>query len=131
MTTATHNYGWLMPDPGGGSANTWGNTLNGTTQAIDTKVQSINNQVLPNTLSVSRGPDGGAAGAINFNNNGNTQARWVLGETSEAEGAGNAGSNFALNAFDNTGAFLSTVFEVDYARPGCFVCANRVDWRGP
>ena len=34
MTTATHNYGWLMPDPGG-SANTWGNTLNGTTQAID------------------------------------------------------------------------------------------------
>jgi Chaperone of endosialidase len=42
MTTATHNYGWLMPDPGG-SANTWGNTLNGTTQAIDAQVWSITN----------------------------------------------------------------------------------------
>ena len=42
MTTATHNYGWLMPDPGG-SANTWGNTLNGTTQAIDAALWSITN----------------------------------------------------------------------------------------
>ena len=37
MTTATHNYGWLMPDPGG-SANTWGNALNGATQAIDSQL---------------------------------------------------------------------------------------------
>ena len=74
MTTATHNYGWLMPDPGG-SANTWGNTLNGTTQAIDAQVQRINNQVGPSTLSTSRGPDGGAYGAVEFWNNGTTQAR--------------------------------------------------------
>ena len=37
MTTATANYAWQMPDPGG-SANTWGNTLNATTQAIDAQV---------------------------------------------------------------------------------------------
>ena len=37
MTTATAHYGWQMPDPGG-SANTWGNTLNATTQAIDQQV---------------------------------------------------------------------------------------------
>ena len=35
--TTTANYGWQMPDPGG-SANTWGNTLNATTQAIDQQV---------------------------------------------------------------------------------------------
>jgi len=37
MTTTTAKYGWQMPDPGG-SANTWGNTLNATTQAIDQQV---------------------------------------------------------------------------------------------
>ena len=42
MTTATNNYGWLMPDPGG-SANTWGNVLNGATQAIDAALWSITN----------------------------------------------------------------------------------------
>jgi hypothetical protein len=35
--TTTVNFGWTMPDPGG-SANTWGNTLNKTTQAIDAQV---------------------------------------------------------------------------------------------
>ena len=35
--TTTANYAWQMPDPGG-SPNTWGNTLNGTTQAIDAQV---------------------------------------------------------------------------------------------
>jgi microcystin-dependent protein len=37
--TTTANYGWQMPDPGG-SANTWGNTLNATTQAIDAQVHT-------------------------------------------------------------------------------------------
>ena len=111
MTTATHNYGWLMPDPGG-SANTWGNTLNGTTQAIDAKVQSINYQVLPNTLGVARGPDGGAYGAINFNNYGSTQVRWQMGESSETESGSNAGTNFVLYAYNDAGAYLGTAFEV-------------------
>jgi microcystin-dependent protein len=37
MTTTTSNYTWQMPDPGA-SANTWGTTLNATTQAIDAQV---------------------------------------------------------------------------------------------
>jgi microcystin-dependent protein len=37
MTTTTAKYSWQMPDPGG-SPNTWGNTLNATTQAIDQQV---------------------------------------------------------------------------------------------
>ena len=111
MTTATHNYGWLMPDPGG-SANTWGTTLNGATQAIDAALWSINTQVTLNILAVARGSDGGPYGQIEFLNNGSTQERWVLGETSEAEGAGNTGTNFLLNAYDNSGAVLGNVFEV-------------------
>ena len=35
--TTTLNYGWTMPDPGA-SANTWGATLNATTQKIDAQV---------------------------------------------------------------------------------------------
>lgn len=35
--TTTPNYGWTMPDPGA-SANTWGATLNATTQKIDAQV---------------------------------------------------------------------------------------------
>lgn len=36
--TTTLNYGWTMPDPGA-SANTWGSTLNATTQKIDAQVK--------------------------------------------------------------------------------------------
>ena len=36
--TTTVNYGWTMPDPGA-SANTWGATLNATTQKIDAQVK--------------------------------------------------------------------------------------------
>jgi microcystin-dependent protein len=35
--TTTINYGWTMPDPGA-SANTWGATLNATTQKVDNQV---------------------------------------------------------------------------------------------
>jgi microcystin-dependent protein len=35
--TTTTNFGWTMPDPGA-SANTWGATLNATTQKIDNQV---------------------------------------------------------------------------------------------
>ena len=38
MTTQTPNYQWDMPDPGG-SPNTWGSTLNGTTGKIDAQMK--------------------------------------------------------------------------------------------
>ena len=114
MTTTTYNYGWLMPDPGG-SANTWGNILNGTAQAIDAKLWSINTQITANNLNISRGPDNGSFGVISFLNYGSTQVRWQLGEYSEPEGAGNTGTNFFLNAYNNSGAYLGNVFVVNRA----------------
>ena len=38
--TTTANYGWTMPDPGA-SANTWGATLNATTQKVDAAMAAI------------------------------------------------------------------------------------------
>ena len=46
MTTTTFNFSWGMPDPGG-SPNTWGTTLNATTQAIDQKVFDIQQAGVP------------------------------------------------------------------------------------
>ena len=121
MTTATHNYGWLMPDPGG-SANTWGNTLNGATQAIDNQVKvnesaiaGINARSSIGTLFLQRGPDGGAYAQIDFTNNGGSQSRWIFFETSEAETGGNAGSNFGLANFDDTGAPLHNPISINRA----------------
>lgn len=37
--------------------------------------------------------------------------RWVVGKTNEVEGGGNAGSNFAITAYDNTGP-LSTPLKI-------------------
>ena len=51
MTTITSNYSWQMPDPGG-SANTWGDTLNATTQAIDAQVHT-NQTAIGNVVSGS------------------------------------------------------------------------------
>jgi microcystin-dependent protein len=46
MSKSTANYGWQMPDPGG-SANTWGTTLNGTIQAIDQQVFTNQQFIVP------------------------------------------------------------------------------------
>ena len=62
MTTITVNYSWQMPDPGG-SANTWGNILNATTQAIDAEmfnnfaqISNIEANYLPLSGGVLTGP---------------------------------------------------------------------------
>ena len=49
--TTTPNYGWTMPDPGA-SANTWGSTLNATTQKVDAQV-FVNQQGLVPVGSVT------------------------------------------------------------------------------
>jgi hypothetical protein len=70
MTTATHNYGWLMPDPGG-SPNTWGNILNGTTQAIDAALWNLsaNSATFAGNLTVAgSGSFGGGLTVNGFNN---------------------------------------------------------------
>ena len=56
--TTTINFGWTMPDPGG-SANTWGATLNATTQKIDA-------QVFTNQQAASAGQAPVGSGALWF-----------------------------------------------------------------
>jgi hypothetical protein len=51
--TTTANYGWTMPDPGA-SANTWGATLNATTQKVDAQVFA-NQGLLANYLPLTGG----------------------------------------------------------------------------
>ena len=110
MTTTTVNYTWKMPDPGG-SANTWGDTLNGTTQAIDAQVftnqqtlSSIQGQINPNVLILKRS---GANPANIFLENGDAaagkQERWVISEDIEGETGGSAGSNLTITPYDDAG----------------------------
>ena len=44
--TTTVNYGWTKPDPGG-SPNTWGTTLNATTDKVDAKVYANEQGLAP------------------------------------------------------------------------------------
>ena len=46
MSKSTLNYQWQMPDPGG-SPNTWGTLLNGTTEAIDQQVFENSQALVP------------------------------------------------------------------------------------
>lgn len=66
MTTITANYSWQMPDPGG-SANSWGNTLNATTQAIDAQVHT-------NQLAITAGQ--APIGSITMYGGGTPPSNW-------------------------------------------------------
>ena len=97
MTTATHNYGWLMPDPGR-SANTWGNALNGATQAIDSQLYAVAN---PSTITITKTPPS-TPGMLQFNNAAapaGQQFRWAIGMYANAEPGGNVGSDLEFNYY--------------------------------
>lgn len=114
MTTTTINYSWQMPDPGG-SANTWGDILNSTTQAIDAQVFSTNQVVTavitsPNTVTLNTTP-GPAYNLIAGQVAGTARWEVYLGDADPETGL-NAGSNFIIQAYDDTGAFLSRPLEI-------------------
>jgi microcystin-dependent protein len=92
MTTTTAKYGWQMPDPGG-SANTWGNTLNATTQAIDQQVY-INAQA------------GVPIGAISMWGGATPPANWLLCQGQSLATTGTYAALFAVlqYAFGGSGA---------------------------
>ena len=52
--TTTSHYGWTMPDPGA-SANTWGGTLNATTQKIDQQVYDNQQATVQSGVPVGSG----------------------------------------------------------------------------
>jgi microcystin-dependent protein len=90
--TTTANYGWQMPDPGG-SANTWGNTLNATTQAID-------QQVFTNAQA------GVPVGAIAMFGGGTAPANWLICDGSSLSTSAPYDKLFAVlqYAFGGSGA---------------------------
>jgi microcystin-dependent protein len=92
MTTTTANYGWQMPDPGG-SANTWGNTLNSTTQAIDA-------QVFANAQA------GVPIGAISMWGGSTPPANWLLCQGQSLATTGTYAALFAVTqyAYGGSGA---------------------------
>jgi len=118
---ATANYGWILPDPGG-AVSTWGISLNSNLNSIDGHVKTnevaiagIKAQITATSMLITRGPDGGPYGVINFYNQAGSQPRWIMYETSEAESGSAAGTNFGFNAYNNDGSFAGTVFTVNRA----------------
>ena len=110
--TQTLNYQWTMPDPGG-SANTWGATLNATTQKIDAALWDINanSATFAGAVTVngaltlaSLTATGGASfgGALTVNGFTNLSGYTV----SQASGSGNA--YFVLN--DNAGTGMGYLY---------------------
>jgi trimeric autotransporter adhesin len=98
--TTTANYGWQMPDPGG-SANTWGNTLNATTQAIDQQVFT-NAGLLSGYLPLTGGTISG-----NFS----VQGTATLGNgnlTIDASGNLSTNNNITVNGTVQSGTVNST-----------------------
>jgi microcystin-dependent protein len=92
MTTTTARYGWQMPDPGG-SANTWGNTLNATTQAIDQQVYTNAQAGVP-------------VGSISLWGGSTPPANWLLCQGQSLATVGTYAALFAVlqYAFGGSGA---------------------------
>jgi cytoskeletal protein CcmA (bactofilin family) len=95
--TQTVNYHWTMPDPGG-SANTWGATLNKTTQAIDAVVWAITASDV--TFAGSITVDGGL----------------------NVAGSGSFGGGLTCNGFNNTNGF--TVSQASGSGDATFAMTN-------
>jgi hypothetical protein len=137
MPTSTTNYGWQKPDVGA-SNDAWGGLLNTDLDGIDSTVKTVSNVAnaalplaggtLTGNLTVA--PASGAAGIALAKAASGAQcyitgytgaavaanARWQmrLGDTT-AEGAGNAGSDFSLSTYDNSGVFLGFPFTITRA----------------
>ena len=90
--TTTANNGWQMPDHGG-SANTWGNTLNATTQAIDQQVFTNQQAGVP-------------VGAVTMFAGATPPANWLLCQGQSLATTGTYAALFAVlqYAFGGSGA---------------------------
>jgi hypothetical protein len=114
--TLTPNFGWTKPDPGA-SANTWGTTLNATTDKIDaqvfvnqTAISNITAQYGANTI-ILNAPN--VAAGVSIRSQVAGVSRWQITPCDgEAETGGNAGSNFLIQAFNDSGAYLNTPLEI-------------------
>jgi microcystin-dependent protein len=94
--TTTVNFNWTMPDPGG-SANTWGATLNAATQAIDA-------QVFANQQAATAGQ--APVGSVTMFASATPPAGWLICDGSSLATTGTYAALFAIigYAFGGSGA---------------------------
>ena len=115
--TTTGHYGWIKPAVGG-SATTWGGTLNDDLDAIDAKLFQLAGALNANNLNLSNNPGTGIVGSLTFINSTvplGQQTRWALTEDFSAEVGGGAGSNLSLTAYSSVGTLLSTPLAINRA----------------
>jgi microcystin-dependent protein len=99
--TTTVNYGWTKPDPGG-SPNTWGTTLNGTTDKVDAKVYANEQGLSP-------------IGAITMYAGAAAPANWLLC---------NGATLLRAAPYDKLFAVLGTAFNVGTVAADSFMLPN-------
>lgn len=113
--TLTANYGWILPEDQA-SPDTWGAKLNANFQAIDGQVYANALQTGGlNAYGVTFMTDATHDAGIQFVNSlapSGQQLRWQLGMQNNAETGSNAGSDFSLAAYTDTGATLSAPLTV-------------------
>jgi hypothetical protein len=115
--TATAHYNLIKPVVGG-SATTWGTTLNDDLDKIDAQLFLGAGALNVNGLTLANSPGTGVAGSITFINATvptGQQTRWVLAEGTSAETGGGAGSNLSLAAYNDSGILSSTPIAINRA----------------
>ena len=123
VDTLTTHFSWVMPQDQD-SNNTWGAKLNSDLQAIDAQVwmgtqafvtvANYNPQFTPSNFNLDSSASANAT--ISFLNSvapSGKQLRWQLVDDNSAETGGNAGSDFSLRSYDDTGALIGSPITVN------------------
>ena len=122
--TVTPHYGWVKPQVGG-DATTWGATLNNDLDEIDAQVfANASNYaatvvVAPNEINLNTTP-GPAGNLIQGQAAGVPRWQIQLGNGA-AETGGNAGSDFGIYGFSDSGAYLNNPLAITRASGGVSV----------
>jgi microcystin-dependent protein len=121
--TVTTNYGWVKPAVGS-SQDTWGAKFNADLDAIDAQVKTASDsvsvlsaQLTPNVLTLNRTDH-----SVYIYGQNQGIDRWSIQLVDNtAESGGNAGSNFHIAVYDDTGAYLSNAFTITRATQICSI----------
>ena len=103
----TSYFGFVKPEVGA-SPTTWGTKLNSDLDAIDALLGGTSGALSAGTLTLSNTPAVASLAFANSSAGAGHKARWALVEDISSETGGNSGSNLSLNAYDDTGALLTT-----------------------